>query len=140
MKTLVERLQSLGIAACDEAAARITALEAVRITVDTPNEVCDGYQTGTIAEIEGQYGPDALFWTQDWGEEVVDLQRKLDTSHERVAALEAAMREAVKMCGACGGTGNVERRTYDAASDEMEYDGFTTCTQCKAARKALEGT
>lgn len=60
----------------DAAVREAERLRNVRITIDTPNEVCDGYVTGTIAEIEQRYGPEALGWTEDWGEMVTREARE----------------------------------------------------------------
>ena len=46
-------------------------LRAVKITVDTPNDVCDGIVHDTIQNIERQYGAEALNW-------VCDLKQELD--------------------------------------------------------------
>lgn len=56
--------------------------------------------------------------------------------------LLAACKAMLPLCR-CGGTGHLERRKYDAASGEMEWDGFDDCPHCKAARNAIrmaEGT
>lgn len=61
-------------------------------------------------------------------------------SADRIERLEKALRESIKTCRHCGGGGSVEKRRYDAASDEMEWDGYEACGSCRDARKALEET
>jgi hypothetical protein len=43
-------------------AAYIARLMSIRVTIDTPNEVCDGRVTDTIGNLIQQYGQECLAW------------------------------------------------------------------------------
>lgn len=53
-----------------ELTKEIEKLKNIRITISTPNEICDGDVTLTIGEAIEQYGEESLKWTLDWAEEL----------------------------------------------------------------------
>ena len=52
-------------------------LRKVQLTIDTPNEVCDGYVTDTIENLIDTYGPQCLEWGVE-SDHVLYLERKIN--------------------------------------------------------------
>lgn len=78
--------------------SEVARLRALKITVSTPNDVCDGDVHDTIDAIEKQYGPEALGWIVDLTAEVSDWMQKHHSAcsetvelRERVRGMETAI-------------------------------------------------
>lgn len=54
-----------------------------------------------------------------------------------MAVLEQ-LKQKIRECRECRGTGTIDEYEYDAASGEMELARFTRCRRCREAREILE--
>lgn len=62
------------LARAEKAEAELQILQAVPISIDTPNEVCDGIVSAPVGQIIADYGVEALGWIMDASKERADFE------------------------------------------------------------------
>lgn len=112
--------------------AEVERLRSIKITIDTPNEVCDGYVHDTIANIVDSYGEDALTWIMDGADE---LTRAHHRAHGLLRERDAATRRAELLATLCRAWDNSPVGKRMNGKTQYEGDGFD---ELRAARRAVD--